>query len=142
VAEEPARELARTGSRIFRLPRSAYVVVLFVVLGVTPLVRNPALAVVYLLPVLVVVFIARVATVVDRIGITVRALFGTKHLPWAEIRGLSITGRSVYAVTRDGAIRLPCVRIGDLSAIAAASGDHLPALPEPVPKYAPAKRRR
>ena len=129
-------------ARTFRLPRSAYVVVLFVVLGVTPLVRHPVLAVVYLVPVLVVVFIARAATVVDETAITVRAVFGSRRLPWSEVRGLSVTGRSVYAVTRDGAVRLPCVRMHDLSAIAAASGGHLPTLPEPVPKYAPSKRRR
>jgi hypothetical protein len=137
-----AEQVAEAGSRTFRLPRSAYVVVVFLVLGVTPLVRQPALVVVYVLPILAVVFIARVATVVDRAGITVRALFATKRLAWTELRGLSITGRNVYAVTGDSAVRLPCVRISDLSAIAAASGGHLPALPEPVPKYAPSKRRR
>jgi Bacterial PH domain len=130
------------GSRTFRLPRTTYVVVLFLLIGVTPLVRQPALAVVYVIPVLAIVFIARVATIVDETGITVRALFGTKHLVWTELRGLSITGRNLYAVTRDGAIRLPCVRISDLSAIAAVSGGRLPALPEPVPKYAPSRRRR
>jgi Bacterial PH domain len=135
-------DVIEQAARTFRVPRSAYVVVLFLVLGVTALVQYPALAVLYLLPILAGVFIARVATVVDERGITVRALFGSKQLPWSELRGLSVTGRSVYAVTRDGAVRLPCVRISDLSAVAAASGGHLPALPEPVSKYAPSRRRR
>jgi hypothetical protein len=63
-------------------------------------------------------------------------------LPWDEIRGLSVRGRSVYALTADGAWRLPCVHVANLAAMANASGGRLPELDEPTPKYAPQRRRR
>jgi hypothetical protein len=58
------------------------------------------------------------------------------------MRGLSITGRSVYAVLESGSVRLPCVRQGDLAAVARASGGRLPEIPEERPKFAPGRRRR
>jgi hypothetical protein len=129
-------------SRVFRLPRSAYLVVLFLALCTTPLVQHPLASIAYLIPVAAAVFIARTATIVDARGITVRALAGHRILPWADVRGLSVTGRSVYAVTDGGAVRLPCVRLADLAALSAASGGHLPQLPEATPKYAPSRRTR
>jgi hypothetical protein len=129
-------------SRVFRLPRSAYLVVLFLALCATPLVQHPLASIAYLIPVAAAVFIARTATIVDARGITVRALAGHRILPWADVRGLSVTGRSVYAVTDGGAVRLPCVRLADLAALSAASGGHLPQLPEATPKYAPSRRTR
>jgi Bacterial PH domain len=129
-------------SRVFRLPRSAYLAVLFLALCTTPLVQHPLASIAYLIPVAAAVFIARTATIVDARGITVRALAGHRILPWADVRGLSVTGRSVYAVTDGGAVRLPCVRLADLAALSAASGGHLPQLPEATPKYAPSRRTR
>ena len=129
-------------SRVFRLPKPAYLAVLVLALCVTPLVQHPLAAVVYLIPVAAAVFIARTATIVDANGVTVRALVGERTLAWAGVRGLSVTGRSVYAVTVDGAVRLPCVRVSDLAAVSAASGGHLPRLPAATPKYPPSRRRR
>jgi hypothetical protein len=129
-------------SRVFRLPRSAYLAVLFLALCATPLVQHPLASIVYVIPVAAAVFIARTATIVDDHGITVRALVGSRTLPWADLRGLSVTGRSVYAVTDAGSVRLPCVRLADLAAVSAASGGHLPQLPEATPKYAPSRRTR
>ena len=65
-----------------------------------------------------------------------RALFGSRPLPWADVRGLTVNGRSVYAVVADGAVRLPCVHVADLAAVSAASGGRLPELAEPTPKPA------
>ena len=96
----------------------------------------------YLVPIGAVVFIARTATIVDEDTITVRALFGRTSLPWRDVRGLSVTKRNVYAVTATAAVRLPCVRISDLAALSAASGSHVPQLPEAKPKYAPSRRSR
>ena len=130
-------------SRVFRLPRLAYLGVLFLALCATPLVQHPLGALVYVVPVAAAVFIARTATFVDPdAGIRVRALIGHRTLPWADVRGLSVTDRSVYAVTEDAAVRLPCVRVSDLAAVSAVSGGHLPQLPEATPKYAPPRGRR
>jgi hypothetical protein len=140
-------------ARVFRLPRSAYLVVLFLLFGTAPLAftsggyeSEPAhlgpQTLLLLIPVVAAVFIARWATIVDAAGITVRAAFGRQVLPWDEIRGLSVRGRSVYALTADGAWRLPCVHVANLAAMANASGGRLPELDEPTPKYAPQRRRR
>jgi hypothetical protein len=94
------------------------------------------------IPVIAAVFIRRTATFVDPDGIRVRAVFGAQHLAWDEIRGISVHGRNVYAVTRDGALRLPCVHVSELAALSHASGGRLPEMAAPRPKYAPQRRRR
>ena len=135
----------------FRLPRSTYLALLFLLIGVYPLALGSAYggpvswtwrAVLLIIPVLAAVFIARTATFVAPAGIRVRAAFGSRTLGWDQIRGLSVNGRSVYAVLEDGAVRLPCIRISDLSAISKVSGDRMPKLADPVRKYAPSRRSR
>lgn len=137
----------------FRVPRTAYVVILFLVAGISPVALYGGsenalnatispLTLLYLVPILAIVFIARTATVVDSGGITVRAVFGQRRLPWTELRGIAISGRNIYAVTDGGSVRLPCVRQADLATMAAASSGRLPELPAAPVKYAPSPRRR
>jgi hypothetical protein len=146
---------------VFRLSRSAYLIVLFLAFGTVPLAftadafifdnhgapTGPPATVGWqtaflVIPVLVAVFIARTATFADASGLRVRALFGSRRLTWDEIRGLSLDGRNVYAVTAGGAVRLPCVHMNDLAALSRASEGRLPELADPRPKYAPSRRRR
>jgi hypothetical protein len=94
------------------------------------------------LPVVAVAFIARTATFVSSEEIRVRTAFGSRRLGWDEIRGLSVTDRSVYAVCADGSVRLPCVRVSDLAAVSRASGGRLPEIAEAKRKYAPSRRSR
>ncbi len=142
-----------TPTRVFRLPRMTFIVVVFLFFGAIPLALTadgsegpPAQAglqtLIFVVPVLAAVYVARTATLVDASGITVRAAFGSRRLPWREVRGLSVTGRNVYAVQADGSVRLPCVGINDLAALARASDGALPAIADPTPKYAPQRRRR
>lgn len=146
---------AAPAARVFRLPRTAYLLVLFLAAGAWPIAlyggqvkgySNPAQVtpsiVLFLLPVIVAVFIARTATRVDAGGVTVRLAFGTRHYTWDEIRGLSIHRTTVYAVLADGSVRLPCVRIANLAEVARASGGRLPQLRDPKAKFAPARRSR
>lgn len=150
----PSRPSESGPARVFRLPASAYLVVLFLLFCVLPLafaasgdegadaVLGPG-ALLLLIPALAAAFIARTATVVDARGIRVRAVFGSRELPWDAVRGLSLGERSVYAVLRDdGAVRLPCVRVADISAVAAASAGRIPHLPDPPVKAPPTRRRR
>lgn len=135
-----------------RLPRSAYLAVLFLVFCTTPLALTASgghpggpvgwswRVALLLIPVIAAVFIARTATVVSAEGLRVRAAFGSRMLPWDQVHGLSVTDRAVYAVLADGSVRLPCVRTGDLAVIAAASDGWLPDIPPPVRKFAPSKR--
>lgn len=141
-------------TRIFRLPRSAYLAVLFLLFCAAPLALSERggdeggaagwswRVVLLLIPVLAAVFIARTATFVAPSGLRVRAAFGSRELSWNDVRGLSVTGNSVYAVLEGGgAVRLPCVATADLASISKASGGRLPAIAEPVRKYAPGRRR-
>jgi hypothetical protein len=140
-------------SRTFRLPKSAYLTVLFLVFCALPLAfagnggagPRPVYGVrmlFLLIPVLAIVFIARTATIVTAEGIRVRAAFGSRRLAWDEMRGLSVEASSVYAVVAEGAVRLPCVRVADLASVSRLSGGRLPDLPEATPKYAPSRRSR
>jgi hypothetical protein len=152
-----APSTSQPSARVFRLPRTTYLVLLFLAVGVwpvalyggetadggyaSPAALTPAI-VLFLVPVLVAVYIARTATVVDADGITVRALFGERRLPWSTVRGISLTGTTVYAVLADGSVRLPCVRVADLAALSRASGGRLPEIAEAPAKHAPQPRRR
>jgi Bacterial PH domain len=142
---------------VFRVPRPAYLVIIFMAAGVWPIAlyggddgsgyASPArltpLILLFVVPVVAIVFIARTATLVDADGITVRAAFGHRRMRWDQIRGLSVTGRSVYAVLVDGgSVRLPCVGVPNLGALARASGGRLPKIADPTPKFAPSRRRR
>jgi hypothetical protein len=145
-----------SSATVFRVPRLAYLVIIFLAAGVWPIAlyggddgsgyASPArltpLLLLFAVPILAIVFIARTATIVDPEGITVRAAFGRRRLTWEQIRGLSVTGRSVYAVLAEGSLRLPCVGVPNLAALARASGGRLPQIAEPTPKYAPSRRRR
>ncbi|MGH8860893.1 MAG: PH domain-containing protein, partial [Jatrophihabitantaceae bacterium] len=135
----------------FRLPRSAYLAVLFLLFCTVPLALSSEggnegapvgwswRLLLLLVPVLAAAFIRRSATIVSTAGLRVTAPFGSRTLPWGEVRGLSITGRAVYAVLEDGAVRLPCVRTGDLAAVARMSDGRLPEIAQPVRKYAPSR---
>lgn len=150
-----------TAARAFRLPAPTYLIVLFLAFGAAPLAftsvafsrdehgtltGGPATigwqTLLLLAPVVAAVFIARTATFVNAEGIRVRALFGSRRLGWEGVRGLSIEGRNVYAVTAGGAVRLPCVHVNNLGDLSRASDGRLPEIADPKPKYAPSRRRR
>ncbi|HEY3738129.1 MAG TPA: PH domain-containing protein [Jatrophihabitans sp.] len=153
--------------RVFRLPTLAYLAVLLLIACTVPLafagngegtiidhndqvndhssgiggLHVTPLIVLLVIPILAALYIGRTATFVSEDGIRVRAIFGSRTLPWTSIRGLETAERAVYAVIEGGAVRLPCVRLADLHAVAAASGGHLPDLPAPAMKSAPIRRR-
>jgi hypothetical protein len=144
---------AAAKSITIRLPRSAYLTVLFLLFCAAPIALTANggheggpigwswRVALLIIPVLAAIFIARTATVVSAEGLRVRAAFGSRMLGWEQVRGLSVTDRSVYAVLDDGAVRLPCVRTADLSVIAEVSGGRLPDIPPAVRKFAPSRRR-
>jgi hypothetical protein len=145
---------------VIRLPRTSYLVVVFLFFGALAVafgdnqprtLRDGSTTTgfsldwrvaLFLLPVLAAVFIARTATIVGADGLRVRALFGSRDLPWSSVRGLLVSGRAVYAAVEDGAVRLPCVRIAHLGPLSRLSGGRLPELPDATPKPAPSRRRR
>lgn len=140
----------------FRLPRTVYIVVVFLALGVWPFAlsggsngagsagpaRISLLSLLFLLPIVVAVFVGRTATIVDGRGITARAALGSRFMAWDDIRGISVGGSTVYAALTDGRVRLPCVQLSHLTALAKAAGDRLPQLREPPMKQPPTRQRR
>ena len=140
----PGAVSGATDSRaVFRLPRSAYLAVLFLVFGVTVLVRGYAWLPVYLVPLGAAYFIARRATVLDGRGIEVRALLAARRVPWRDVAGLAVDDRgAVSASLVSGAVlRLPYVRVSHLPVLHALTGGRVPAI-EDVPKPVSSSPRR
>ena len=132
---------------IIRVPRSGYLAVGFLAVGLAPLAfyggsAHPLsatigpLTLLYVIPLLAGLYVARTLTLITGDGIVVRAIFGQRAIAWEDVRGLSIIGRNIYAVLSDGSVRLPCVRVPDLAAVAAASAGRLPEIAAATPKYA------
>jgi hypothetical protein len=113
---------------VIRHPASAYLIVAFVALCATAVVRSPVQALVYLVPIGGALYIARTATIVDGTGVTARALVGSQTVPWNELTGLRVDASSaVYAVdVHDTQLRLPCVRGTRLGPLIAASDGRIP----------------
>lgn len=133
----------------FRLPRSSYLAVLFLVLGVTVLLFQPWFAFLFLVPIAVAAFIARRGTDVDGQGVTVHALLRSETFPWSQVRGIAVSDKGRVSIAlRDAAggiaatVRLPCVATSGLPVLAEASGGALPSLPAAVVVPAPGRAKR
>jgi hypothetical protein len=113
---------------VIRHPNSAYLIVAFVALCGTAIVRSPMQALIFLVPAAGAVYISRTATIVDRNGVTARAIFGSQTVGWNELTGLRLSHKgAVYAVDRAGTqLRLPCVRSTKLTQLIAASDGRIP----------------
>lgn len=120
---------------MFRVQRTAILAALLAMVCATPFAFGaPGLGVIYLLPIGFIVWVLRTSTVADAEGLTVRTVLGRRFIPWAALKGLTITGRStVRAVLADGGeISLPSVRARHLPALALVSGGHIADPTEPV----------
>lgn len=113
---------------VLKHPGSAYLIVAFIALCLTAVVRSPLQALVYLIPVAGAVYVARTATVVDSVGLHARAVFGSQAVSWERLRGLRLEpSGTVYAVDDDGTqLRLPCVRSTRLQPLIDAAGGRIP----------------
>ncbi|MHA3701449.1 PH domain-containing protein [Jatrophihabitans sp. YIM 134969] len=133
----------------FRLPKSSYLAVLFLALGVSVLLFQPWFGFLYLVPVAVALFIARRGTDVDADGVTVHALLRSERFPWSQVRGIAVDAKGRVALALRGAdggvaatVRLPCIGTAGLPVLAEASGGALPDLPAAVITPAPGRTRR
>ncbi|HSV66303.1 MAG TPA: PH domain-containing protein [Mycobacteriales bacterium] len=113
-----------------RTSRIALLASLFGLSFATPLaLASPWLVWVYLAPMLVTIWVVRAGVDVDTDGMTVRALVGSRRVPWSQVAGLEVdsAGRVRLVLAGEGgrAIRLPTARARHLPVIAAASGGHL-----------------
>jgi hypothetical protein len=80
-----------------------------------------------LIPIAVFVWALRAGTDADADGIRLRAVFGTRRVPWTEVRELAADdrGRAVALLTSGHTVGLPQVRAADLPRLVAASGKPL-----------------
>lgn len=95
----------------------------------TPVAFGAPLAwLIYLIPLVVIVWAVRTRTVVDTASIETHRLLGARRVPWEQVASLRLDRRSrLHAVLTDGAeVSLPAVHVRHLPALAAASGGHLP----------------
>ncbi|HEY0804336.1 MAG TPA: PH domain-containing protein [Pseudonocardiaceae bacterium] len=114
---------------VFRVPGSALVAVLFLVMCSSWVaVASPWLALVYLVPLGLAVWLLRTRTVVDADKLVIRRVLTRTELPWSAISALRVADRKwVRAVRTDGGeVVLPTVRTRHLPALALISGGRLP----------------
>jgi hypothetical protein len=79
-----------------------------------------------LVPLAVIVWGWRAGTDADAAGLRLRALAGSRVVPWTAVRALVPQGRRVVAVLEDGSgVPLPAVNRTDLPRLVAASGSAL-----------------
>lgn len=116
------------GRTVIKHPNSAYLIVAFVALCCTAVVRGPVQALVYLVPIAGAVYLARTATIVDDDGITARAVLGSQLVAWQELRGVRLDDSgAVYAVDRAGGqLRLPVLRSTRLDPLIRAASGRIP----------------
>ena len=114
---------------IFRAPTTGLLPVGLLAICETPVVASagPVFALLYLVPILLLVWILRTRTVVDATQLRTRSLLGARTLAWADIRSLKLPRRGwVNAVLAgDELAPLPGVRTRHLPMLAALSGGRL-----------------
>lgn len=111
-----------------RMPRSALLAVgIFAVCVIPVAAVHPGLLVLLALPALAAGHVWRSGVDLDRVGVTVRAAVGSTKVAWADVAGVQVRGRGeLWLVRRDGvALRLPALRVSDLTRLSAASQGRL-----------------
>ncbi|HLS79334.1 MAG TPA: PH domain-containing protein [Nocardia sp.] len=122
---------AATGRRtVIRVTQLAYLGVVVLTLGVFLFVVGwpKVLWWLMLLPVAVIVWIARTRTVVSDSGLELRKVFSSRHLDWEQVKGVSIPKRGYVRahLADDSQVPLPAVGYDQLRKLIKASGGRLP----------------
>ncbi|MEV6427435.1 PH domain-containing protein [Nocardia sp. NPDC051463] len=119
-------------AKIIRVPQLAYLGVLVLLFCVFfPFVGWPiALWWLLLIPVAVAVWIYRTRTTVSEAGLDLRTVFGTRHLEWSQVAGVTIPKRGFVRahLTDDSDVKLPAVSYDRLRDLIDASGGRIPDL--------------
>jgi Bacterial PH domain len=112
---------------VFRTSPLAVLGAVAIAFCITPAaIAVPFGAVLYLAPIVMVVWILRVRTTADAEAVAVRRIVGGRRVPWSEISSLRLRKRGVSAVLSDGTeLPLPALGLRELPQLAAVSGGHL-----------------
>ncbi len=121
---------------VFRIPATAVLGALLLAVTATPFAfAAPWLFLIYVVPLVAIIWVLRLRTVADADGVVARTMFGRHELHWGDIRALRVSERSwVRAVLDEGREQtLPTVRTRHLPALALVSGGRLddPTVPPP-----------
>jgi hypothetical protein len=118
----------------FRYNAAVTVAAIIAVIGGLPLATSAwFVAPILLVPLAIAVWGWRAGTDATINGVRVRALFGSRFLPWPKIDSLVVGERNrVFAHTSAGSVvRLTAVTPADLPTLVAASGEELSTPPSP-----------
>lgn len=113
---------------VFRIPATAVLGALLFAVTATPFAwAAPGLFVVYVVPIVAIVWVLRVRTTADRDKLVARTLFGRQVLSWSDVRAFKVSEKSwVRAVDEGGKeLPLPNVRTRHLPALSLISGGRL-----------------
>ncbi|HEY5856945.1 MAG TPA: PH domain-containing protein [Aldersonia sp.] len=115
--------------RVIRISKLAYVAVFLLLLCISfPVVGSPAaFGWLLLIPVAVVVWVARSRTVVTDGGLEAHSLFASRTVAWADVEGVRFPNRGwARACLADGTeVTLPAVGSDRIRDLAAASGGRI-----------------
>ncbi|BAW05225.1 PH domain-containing protein [Nocardia seriolae] len=115
---------------MIRIPRLAHLGVFILLFCVAfPFFGWPqVLWILFLIPAAVVVWIERTRTTVSDNGIDTRTLFGSRHIDWAEVKGLRIPERGYLQLhlADDSDVTLPAVSYQRLADLVEASNGRIP----------------
>jgi Bacterial PH domain len=110
-------------SRTWLLPVAGFAVCLLPLSAATPW-----LLLVLVVPLVIGLGVVRTSVDVGEAGLTARSLAGERTVPWDQVAGIRVGGRSeLWVVTTRGTeVRLPALRARDLPVLAEASGGRIP----------------
>jgi hypothetical protein len=126
----------------FRYNAAITVAAVVAFFGAMPLATSHAyLLPVALVPILIAVWGWRAGTDVTPAGLRVRALFGSRLVPWSHVAALVPANRKrVYAILTTGSqVRLPAVGAAELATFPDAAADKADASTDKAPEKAPEK---
>ncbi|WP_216900457.1 PH domain-containing protein [Nocardia alni] len=115
---------------MIRIPRLGYLgVLLLIFCAAFPFFGWPeVLWVLFVIPAAVAMWLERTRTVVSERGLDVRSFFGSRHIDWSQVQGVSIPKRGyVRAHLSDGTeVSLPAVGYNRLRELVEASNGRIP----------------
>jgi Bacterial PH domain len=118
----------------FRYNAAAAIAGVVALIGAIPIAATRwYLAPILLVPLAVAVGAWRTGTDADAAGLRLRALLGSRFVPWSRVEALVVRERRrVYAETSAGtSLRLPAVSAADLPRLVEASGEEVRTSPGP-----------
>lgn len=120
---------------IFRIPSISVLAVVTLFVCVSPIATYSWwFAWLFAVPALIGLWVWRRRTTVDTSGITIRGLFGSRFIAWADISALRVVGgHRLAAVLTDGStLPLPEVRVRHLPLLVERGGGRIPTATEPT----------